>query len=86
MVSVGALVVPLNNMYGIIRSPNFPEPYPKESELCWNISVPEGFQIRLYFVHFDLEPSYLCEYDCVKVSLYVCIRNPGVHENAKLGY
>ncbi|XP_067103113.1 mannan-binding lectin serine protease 1 isoform X1 [Osmerus mordax] len=67
MVSVGALVVPLNNMYGIIRSPNFPEPYPKESELCWNISVPEGFQIRLYFVHFDLEPSYLCEYDYVKV-------------------
>ena len=86
MVSVGALVVPLNNMYGIIRSPNFPEPYPKESALCWNISVPEGFQIRLYFVHFDLEPSYLCEYDYVKVSVYTCAfdkSNPVVHENAR---
>ncbi|KAI3353988.1 hypothetical protein L3Q82_018550 [Scortum barcoo] len=54
-------------MYGSLQSPNFPEPYPRETQLCWNISVPEGFQIKLYFSHFDLEPSYLCEYDYVKV-------------------
>ncbi|CAJ1066414.1 mannan-binding lectin serine protease 1 isoform X1 [Xyrichtys novacula] len=54
-------------MYGSLQSPHFPEPYPGESQLCWNISVPAGFHIRLYFSHFDLEPSYLCEYDYVKV-------------------
>ncbi|XP_017564365.2 mannan-binding lectin serine protease 1 isoform X2 [Pygocentrus nattereri] len=63
----GAQTVLLNNMYGIVHSPNFPEPYPKEREIQWNISVPDGYQIRLYFMHFDIEPSYLCEYDYVKV-------------------
>lgn len=57
----------VSDMYGTLQSPNFPEPYPRETDLCWNISVPSGFQIRLYFSHFDLEPSYLCEYDFVKV-------------------
>uniref|UniRef100_A0AAY5LBW9 Mannan-binding lectin serine peptidase 1 n=1 Tax=Esox lucius TaxID=8010 RepID=A0AAY5LBW9_ESOLU len=67
MVPAGAQVFTLSEMYGTITSPNFPEPYPKDAEIFWNISVPEGFQIRLYFLHFDLEPSYLCEYDYVKV-------------------
>lgn len=54
-------------MFGMVQSPNFPEPYPREAQLRWNISVPEGFRIQLSFSHFDLEPSYLCEYDSVKV-------------------
>ncbi|XP_042194949.1 mannan-binding lectin serine protease 1 isoform X2 [Callorhinchus milii] len=54
-------------MYGYILSPNFPEGYPSDSDITWNISVPLGFRIKLYFMHFDLEPSYLCEYDFVKV-------------------
>ncbi|XP_033486236.2 mannan-binding lectin serine protease 1 isoform X1 [Epinephelus lanceolatus] len=57
----------LSEMYGSLQSPNFPEPYPREAELCWNISIPAGFLVKLYFSHFDLEPSYLCEYDYVKV-------------------
>ncbi|XP_038549482.1 mannan-binding lectin serine protease 1 isoform X2 [Micropterus salmoides] len=57
----------LSQRYGSLQSPNFPEPYPRETQLRWNISVPDGFNIRLYFSHFDLEPSYLCEYDYVKV-------------------
>uniref|UniRef100_A0A8C1NZE3 Mannan-binding lectin serine peptidase 1 n=1 Tax=Cyprinus carpio TaxID=7962 RepID=A0A8C1NZE3_CYPCA len=60
-------VIHLTDMYGTIKSPNFPESYPKEIELQWNITVPEGYQIRLYFMHFDIEPSYLCEYDYLKV-------------------
>ncbi|XP_074536099.1 mannan-binding lectin serine protease 1 [Halichoeres trimaculatus] len=63
----GAQVLSLSEMYGSLQSPNFPEPYPRDTQLRWNISVPVGFQIRLYFSHFDLEPSYLCEYDFVKV-------------------
>ncbi|XP_040205527.1 mannan-binding lectin serine protease 1 isoform X1 [Rana temporaria] len=60
-------VIVLREMYGEIRTPNFPELYPSDSEVTWNITVPEGFRIRLYFIHFDLEPSYLCEYDYAKV-------------------
>ncbi|XP_066565809.1 mannan-binding lectin serine protease 1 isoform X2 [Amia ocellicauda] len=63
----GSKGIELTEMYGAIQSPNFPESYPKDSEVTWNISVPDGFKIKLYFMHFDLEPSYLCEYDYVKL-------------------
>ncbi|XP_032633191.1 mannan-binding lectin serine protease 1 isoform X1 [Chelonoidis abingdonii] len=59
--------IELMDMFGEIQSPNFPDSYPSDSEVTWNISVPEGFRIKLYFMHFDLESSYLCEYDYVKV-------------------
>ncbi|XP_029922409.1 mannan-binding lectin serine protease 1 [Myripristis murdjan] len=67
LAAVDAQLISLNAMYGSLQSPNFPEPYPRETELRWNISVPDGFQVQLYFSHFELEPSYLCEYDYVKV-------------------
>ncbi|XP_061575933.1 mannan-binding lectin serine protease 1 [Cololabis saira] len=56
-----------SEMFGSLQSPNFPETYPPDQDLRWNISVPQGFQVRLYFSHFHLEPSYLCEYDSVQV-------------------
>ncbi|XP_005513277.2 LOW QUALITY PROTEIN: mannan-binding lectin serine protease 1 [Columba livia] len=59
--------VELTDMFGEIQSPNFPDLYPSDSEVTWNISVPDGFKIKLYFMHFDLESSYLCEYDYVKI-------------------
>ncbi|XP_043926330.1 mannan-binding lectin serine protease 1 isoform X2 [Protopterus annectens] len=59
--------IELKGMFGEIRSPNFPEGYPRDSNISWNISVPDGFRVKLYFSHFDLEPSYLCEYDYVKI-------------------
>ena len=64
---------PQSQMFGSLQSPNFPDPYPREAQLRWNISVPDGFRVRLYFSHFDLEPSYLCEYDSVKVRRHVRI-------------
>uniref|UniRef100_A0ABM5G485 Mannan-binding lectin serine protease 1-like isoform X1 n=2 Tax=Pogona vitticeps TaxID=103695 RepID=A0ABM5G485_9SAUR len=64
---VNADAVELTDMFGEIQSPNFPDSYPSDSEVTWNISVPDGFRIKLYFMHFDLESSYLCEYDYVKV-------------------
>ncbi|XP_015806379.2 mannan-binding lectin serine protease 1 [Nothobranchius furzeri] len=57
----------MSGFYGRLESPNFPDPYPRDTERCWNISVPDGFRIQLYFSHFDLEPSYQCQYDSVKV-------------------
>ncbi|XP_029700072.1 mannan-binding lectin serine protease 1 [Takifugu rubripes] len=62
-----ARVVSRSAMFGVVQSPNFPEPYPREARLRWNISVPEGFRVALSFSRFDLEPSYLCEYDSVQV-------------------
>ncbi|XP_078245845.1 mannan-binding lectin serine protease 1 isoform X3 [Pogona vitticeps] len=64
---VNADAIELTDMFGEIQSPNFPDSYPSDSEVTWNISVPDGFRIKLYFMHFDLESSYLCEYDYVKV-------------------
>ncbi|KAJ8776043.1 hypothetical protein J1605_015887 [Eschrichtius robustus] len=61
-----AHIVELNNMFGQIQSPGYPDSYPSDSEVTWNITVPEGFRIKLYFMHFNLESSYLCEYDYVK--------------------
>ncbi|XP_053942089.1 mannan-binding lectin serine protease 2 isoform X1 [Cuculus canorus] len=57
----------LQKMYGRITSPNFPNVYPNHKERVWNITVPEGYSVRIYFTHFNLELSYLCEYDYVKL-------------------
>lgn len=59
--------IQLQKMYGRITSPDFPNVYPNNKERTWNISVPKGYTIRIYFTHFNMELSYLCEYDYVKV-------------------
>lgn len=59
--------VDVTGLYGSFASPNFPLPYPDDQRVAWNISVPGGHRIRLYFGHFSLEPSNRCEYDYVQV-------------------
>uniref|UniRef100_A0A8C2MI85 C1S n=1 Tax=Cricetulus griseus TaxID=10029 RepID=A0A8C2MI85_CRIGR len=54
-------------MHGEILSPNYPQAYPNEIEKTWDIEVPEGFGIRLYFTHLDMELSENCEYDSVQI-------------------
>ncbi|KAM4636420.1 complement C1s subcomponent isoform 1-T2 [Discoglossus pictus] len=54
-------------MYGEITSPNYPQGYPSNTQETWEISVPEGYGIRLYFTHLDIEPSENCEYDSLQV-------------------
>ncbi|XP_069753791.1 mannan-binding lectin serine protease 1 isoform X6 [Narcine bancroftii] len=63
-----ANITELVGMFGQLQSPNYPEGYPSDADVTWNITVPTGYRIQLYFMHFDLEPSYLCEYDFVKVT------------------
>lgn len=55
------------SMYGEILSPNYPQAYPNDALETWEINVPPGYGIRLYFTHLDIEPSQNCEYDFVKV-------------------
>lgn len=54
-------------MYGEILSPNYPQAYPNEIEKTWDIEVPEGFGIHLYFTHLDIELSENCAYDSVQI-------------------
>ncbi|XP_046787141.1 mannan-binding lectin serine protease 2 isoform X8 [Gallus gallus] len=58
----------LQKMYGRITSPDFPNNYPNHKERTWNVTVPKGYAVRIYFTHFNLELSYQCEYDYVKLS------------------
>lgn len=54
-------------MYGEILSPNYPQAYPNDIEKSWDIEVPEGFGIHLYFTHLDIELSENCAYDSVQI-------------------
>lgn len=54
-------------VFGRLASPGFPEKYANNQEQHWTLTAPPGYRLRLYFTHFHLEPSYLCEYDFVKV-------------------
>nr|XP_020637833.1 mannan-binding lectin serine protease 2 isoform X1 [Pogona vitticeps]XP_020637834.1 mannan-binding lectin serine protease 2 isoform X1 [Pogona vitticeps]XP_020637835.1 mannan-binding lectin serine protease 2 isoform X1 [Pogona vitticeps]XP_020637836.1 mannan-binding lectin serine protease 2 isoform X1 [Pogona vitticeps]XP_020637838.1 mannan-binding lectin serine protease 2 isoform X3 [Pogona vitticeps]XP_020637839.1 mannan-binding lectin serine protease 2 isoform X3 [Pogona vitticeps] len=60
-------VLQLERLYGRIASPDFPNVYPNSKERTWNITVPPGYAIRIYFTHFNMELSHQCEYDYVKL-------------------
>ncbi|XP_040217142.1 complement C1s subcomponent isoform X2 [Rana temporaria] len=70
-------------MFGEITSPNYPQGYPDNAKESWDVRVPEGYGIRLYFIHLDIEPSDGCEYDALKVVIgdavedAICGRNVG---------
>lgn len=49
-------------MFGRLASPGFPGTYANNHEQHWALTAPPGYRLRLYFTHFQLEPSYLCEY------------------------
>lgn len=70
-------------MFGEITSPNYPQGYHDNAKESWDVQVPEGYGIRLYFIHLDIEPSGGCEYDSLKVVIggavqdTLCGRNLG---------
>lgn len=58
---------PEPKMYGEVQSPQYPQTYPPKLQEQWDLSVPEGYQIRLTFTHLDIEASAGCHYDAVTV-------------------
>lgn len=54
-------------MHGEVHSPLYPQPYPPNLQEQWDLSVPEGYQIRLTFTHLDVEASAGCYYDALTV-------------------
>nr|XP_045006821.1 mannan-binding lectin serine protease 2 [Jaculus jaculus] len=55
-------------VFGRLTSPGFPGEYANHQERRWTLTAPPGYRLRLYFTHFDLELSYRCEYDFVKLT------------------
>ncbi|NXR25852.1 C1R protein, partial [Cinclus mexicanus] len=65
---IGSSPVPRGSpLFGEIRSPSYPKPYPNDNSSSWDIQVPKGYVVKLTFKYFDLEPSESCFYDYVKI-------------------
>uniref|UniRef100_A0A665TZD8 Vitamin K-dependent protein C n=1 Tax=Echeneis naucrates TaxID=173247 RepID=A0A665TZD8_ECHNA len=54
-------------LHGEVQSPQYPQPYPPNLQEQWDLSVPEGYQIRLTFTHLDIEASPGCYHDALIV-------------------
>ncbi|KAJ8287792.1 hypothetical protein COCON_G00004510 [Conger conger] len=54
-------------LHGQLQSPLYPQPYPASLSEQWDLSVPEGYRIKLTFLHLDVESSQDCYYDSVTV-------------------
>jgi len=52
---------------GNLESPNFPQEYAPNKECIWFLTAPEGFQVALKFVTFDVENHDSCTYDYVEI-------------------
>ncbi|XP_041420427.1 deleted in malignant brain tumors 1 protein isoform X3 [Xenopus laevis] len=55
----------LQEYYGFIKTPMYPNSYPPHSYCVWDIRTYFGFYIELRFLDFNLEPSPNCTYDWV---------------------
>ncbi|XP_015790048.1 tolloid-like protein 1 [Tetranychus urticae] len=49
--------------FGLISSPNYPEPYPNRKDCAWLFTTTPGHRIKLVFEDFELETHPECAYD-----------------------
>lgn len=53
---------------GRIESVNFPNNYPSRANCSWTIQASMGNTINYTFITFEVEQTFGCSYDYVKVS------------------
>lgn len=58
----------LTEAQGEIRSPCYPQEYPKSQACKWTMEAPSGFIVQLSFLDFELEEVLGCIYDRVTVN------------------
>lgn len=57
----------LTGLQGQFHSPGYPQGYPDDVSLTWEIRVPAGYRVELRFAHVDIEPSQECAYDHLQI-------------------
>ncbi len=55
------------SLAGWVQSPGHPRGYDPHSNLTWTKCAPTGHKITLTLIHLDLEESFECEDDALKV-------------------
>ncbi|CAG2059558.1 unnamed protein product [Timema podura] len=53
---------------GMIRSPNYPNGYPRNKNCVWKITAPSGQQIMLNVTDFKLEHHHMCKFDYLEIN------------------
>ncbi|XP_050313173.1 cubilin-like isoform X2 [Anthonomus grandis grandis] len=64
---------------GVLKSPDYPNNYPRDIDCTWTINVPHNSQILLKFLNFSLEAYSGCRYDWLE------IRNGGSSSSPLVG-
>ncbi|MEE6521212.1 hypothetical protein FKM82_019313 [Ascaphus truei] len=58
-------------MKGNLTSPRYPHPYPNNINCRWNIQLPPGFHVKIFFLDLELEErsslTGMCDYDHLSV-------------------
>uniref|UniRef100_A0A8C6T2T2 Metalloendopeptidase n=1 Tax=Neogobius melanostomus TaxID=47308 RepID=A0A8C6T2T2_9GOBI len=57
----------VNNVVGIISSPNWPDKYPSKKACTWSVSTTAGHRIKLIFNEIDMEAHMECVYDHLEI-------------------
>ncbi|XP_068676410.1 tolloid-like protein 2 [Montipora foliosa] len=52
----------------VLESPGYPSKYPSNKNCVANVSIPFGAALNITFEHFDLEFSYTCSFDYLKIT------------------
>ena len=57
VISFSDCAVIINQPFGVITSPGFPQPYRNGIDCTWNIQLSVGNLIQFNFLHFDIQPG-----------------------------
>ena len=52
---------------GTLKSPSYPDNYPKNMDCVYTISQPNGTIIKLIFHNMDIQMTHSCRYDYLEI-------------------